>query len=123
MKYSLIALVMWLGTVSFAGQPNARVNTASSNLGSSYTAVYPQLTLNGLVAKSHFGMVNNTASEICCNLVTPSPINPPSGGNNAEQCFPAGSYAFLDFTPISANVYCRSFSGTISSGVFSVWTW
>jgi hypothetical protein len=123
MKYTLIGLALWFGTVGFAGGPNMRVNTASNNLGSAYTAVFPQLTLTGLVAKSHFGIVNGTGSEICCNLVTPSPINPPTSGNDKEQCFPANSYALVDFTPISANVYCRSFSGTISSGVFSVWTW
>lgn len=124
MKNFFIALVFWLGTTSsFAAGPNAHINAASTNVGSTYAATFPSLAVTGLVAKSHFSVINNTTSAICCNLVTASPINPPSANNAEERCFPANTYAFVDFTSISANVYCRSLTGTITDGTIDIAAW
>jgi hypothetical protein len=124
MRNFFIVLVLWLGTAScFAAGPNAHINCASTSLGSTYTAVFPQLAVTGLVSKSHFSIINNTTSAVCCNLVTASPLNPPSSGGSEERCFPANTYAFVDFTPIAANVYCRSLSGTISDGTIDIANW
>ena len=102
---------------------NAQVNCAVNNLGPTYNITYPQLTLTGLVNKSHLAILNNTGNTICCNSVNPSPLNPPPSGGGNERCTPAGAYAALDFVTINANVYCRTQSGTTSSGTFAVWTW
>jgi hypothetical protein len=123
MKKLVLFLSLFLGVSQAVAVPNIHINLASSNLGSSYTAVFPQLTLTGLVGKSHFGIVNTASGAVCCNTVTASPINPPSAADGGERCFPANSQAFLDFTQISANVYCRSLSGTLSTGTLDVWTW
>ncbi len=119
----LLLLLAFLSVIPVFAADNTHVNCAGTPLGIAYTNVYPQLALTGLVAKSHLGIINSTANAICCNVVTPSPINPPSGGNGDERCFPAASFALLDFVSISANVYCRTLGGTTSSGTLDVWTW
>jgi hypothetical protein len=119
MKKLLFALL-------FAWQAQAAPSVISSdivpgtnNLAATYNTSYPQKTLT-LGANSnyytHFSILDENATGVCCDLEDSSASVAPTVGDGHELCVAGSSYFAWDFISLNPYVYCRSASGTLSSG-------
>ena len=99
------------------------VAMGTNNLAATYSTSFPQLALSAPYVTHHLAILNRQATGICCDVQTYSTSVAPSVSNGRELCVP-GNYAMVyDDITVTKNVYCRSQSGTISSGNFTVQTW
>lgn len=122
MKKLAILLSIALSIPSF-GVSTVHVALGTNNLAATYSTSFPQLTLSGLYYKAHLAIINGAASAICCDTETPSATVAPTAADGHELCAPASSFMVYDNINILKNVYCRSISGTLSSGTLDVQTW
>jgi hypothetical protein len=123
MKSSLFLILFIFSFRAMATCPSSPCTVdivpATNNLAATYNTSFPQQVIASLPHGygAHFAIINENAVGVCCEISTGTASSAPSVGDGREMCVPAAwGFAWDNVSFAKGSVYCRSASGTLSSG-------